>query len=281
MTKLRQQFIQDLQLQGLSEGTQTAYVLSVKQLATYHRRSPAELNEDQVRDFFLYLINDRQISADTLSIKLSGIKFFFEKTLRRDWPLFDLVKPKRVKKLPLVLSKEQVKALLGQIEVVKMRMCSMMLYCCGLRISESIRVQLSDIESDRMAIRVNQGKGRKDRYVPLPQRALELLREYWRVERPEPYLFPSRQSPAGHVSHRTIRRHFKEAIKQVGLNAKVSPHTLRHSYATHLYERGVPLPLIQRLLGHRNIKTTTIYTHLTPKIIQDVQASVNELAEDL
>lgn len=280
MDELKQRFIEDLQLQGLSESTQRSYVLAMEQLEKHHGQSPAELSEEQVREFFLYLTNERRISRNTMTIKLSAIKLLFEKTLKRDWPTFDLVKPKKIRKLPLVLSKDKIKDLLVRVKDEKARMCLTMLYCCGLRISEGVKLQVSHIDSDRMAIRVDQGKRCKDRYVPLPHRTLELLRDYWRIERPSTYLFGSNHA-CGHVQPATIRCVFKAAIREGGFNPKVSPHTLRHCYATHLYERGVPLAVIQRLLGHRNIRTTTIYTHLTPKIVRNIHASVDALAEDL
>jgi integrase/recombinase XerD len=280
MTELRQRFIEDMQLHGLADRTQEAYLLAAKQLAGYHKQSPADQSEEQVREFFLYLISEKRVSRDTLSIKLSGIKFLFEKTLKRDWPTFDLVKPRRSRRLPAVLSRAEIRSLLAVVKNQKSRMCLTMLYCCGLRITEGVRLQVGDIDGDRNVLRIDQGKGGKDRYVPIPERTLELLREYWKIDRPEVHLFPSRHE-SGHIQGATVRGCLRAVVKDMGIQKRVTPHTLRHSYATHLYERGIPLPVIQRLLGHRNIKTTTIYTHLTPKIVKNIQASVNELAQDL
>jgi integrase/recombinase XerD len=280
MTQLRQRFIEDMQLHGLAETTQRSYISAVKDLARYHKMPPDELSEEQLREFFLHLVNERQVSKDTLSGKLCGIKFYYERTLRRHWPTLQLVKPPRSRRLPVVLSSEEIRDLLCRVEDPRYRMCLTMQYSCGLRISEAARLEVGDIDSDAMAVRVNQGKGRKDRCVLLPERTLELLREYWRIDRPPVYLFQSEHS-SGHVQDWTVRRCFRAVVREMGLKKRVKPHTLRHSYATHLLERGVPLRVIQEFLGHRSPKTTSIYTHLTPNVMEHVRGCVNQLTQDL
>lgn len=279
MTELRRRMIEDMQLHGYSEKTQQAYLIAVKALAKHYRKSPDQLNEEEIRQFFLYLVNEKDVASGTLRIYLSGIKFFYEKTLEREWPIFELVRPRKRKKLPVVLSVYEVRFLLSLIDQPVQRMALTMIYSCGLRLTEGTQLKVDDIDSERMMVRVC-GKGGKDRYVPLPKRTLALLREYWRTNRPHTYLFPSRRGldtiPTG-----TLHRTFKIVVRQSPIRKNPSIHTLRHSYATHLLESGIDLRTIQEILGHTSPKTTFIYTHLTQKTIDTVHDAVNRLMADL
>ncbi len=279
MTKLRRRMIEDMQLHGYSEKTQQAYLIAVKALAKHYRQSPDQLSEEEIRQFFLYLVNEKGVASGTLRIYLSGIKFFYEKTLEREWPIFELVRPKKRKKLPVVLSVYEVRFLLSLIDQPVQRMALTMIYSCGLRLTEGTQLKVDDIDSERMMVRVR-GKGGKDRYVPLPKRTLALLREYWRTNCPHTYLFPSRRGldtiPTG-----TLHRTFKIVVRQSPIRKNPSIHTLRHSYATHLLESGIDLRTIQEILGHTSPKTTSIYTHLTQKTIDTVHDAVNRLMADL
>ena len=192
MTELRGRMIEDMQLHGYAEKTQQAYLVAVRGLAKYYRRSPEQLSAEEIRQFFLYLVNDKGVAGGTLNIYLCGIKFFYERTLEREWTIFDLVRPKKRKKLPVVLSVYEVRFLLSLVAQPTQRMALRMIYSCGLRLSEGTHLKVDDIDSGRMMVRVR-GKGDKDRYVPLPKRTLELLREYWLINRPHTYLFPSRR----------------------------------------------------------------------------------------
>jgi site-specific recombinase XerD len=265
--------IEDLQLRGLSTRTQDAYVRAVRQLAEHYGRSPELISEEEVRQYFLFLKNDKQVSVSTFKHALCGIKFFYEHTLKREWSTFDLVRPRREKKLPVVFSVEEVHQVLKCLHHPRYRACLGTIYTCGLRIQESVHLQVQDIDSDRMMVHVRRGKGAKERYVPLPQSTLKMLRQFWRTHRHPAWLFPtpvgSALSPATalrpiHVS--SVQKAFRSALRQSGIQKKASVHTLRHSYATHLLEAGISLRVIQAYLGHSWLKSTTIYTHLTRKV---------------
>lgn len=280
MTALRRRMVEEMELQGLSASTRETYVHAVKGLARYYGCSPDRLSEEQLREYFLYLINDRRVAPNTLTVYLCGIKFFYESTLKRQWQVLELVRPKKRKKLPVVLSREEVRRIVSRVRCRRIRMCLTLIYSCGLRVSEGTKLQVADIDSARMMVRVRDGKGGKDRYVPLGQRPLELLRAYWVVERPRLWLFPARQRHR-HLTKSTVQKAFKSALSQSGISKNASVHTLRHSYATHLLERGVNLHLIQQTLGHKSPRTTTVYMHLTQKALEGLQADINELMVDL
>jgi site-specific recombinase XerD len=281
MTELRRRMLADMQLHGLATGTQEAYAAAVFNLTKYYKRSPDRLTEDEIRDFFLHLINERRIAEGTLKTYHYGIKFFYETTLGRAWPVFDLVRPRKRKKLPVVLSVQEMRHVLGLVKDRRSRMCLTMIYSCGLRLKEGIHLQVRDIDSDRMMIHVRHGKGGKDRYVPLPQRSLELLRSHWKRERPDTWLFPDDRD-----RHRPVHRSrpyqiLKAVVRSSRITKPVSTHTLRHSYATHLLEMGVNLRVIQEILGHGSPKTTAIYTHLTPKVLDGFRNTLDGLMGSL
>jgi integrase/recombinase XerD len=280
MTTLRRRMLEDLQLRGLAPRTQQCYVEAVKHLTQYYRRAPDQISEDELRQYFLFLINDKKVAESTFRIHRYGIRFFYERTLQRPWPVFDLVRPRHPQKLPVVLSLQEVRSLLALVEHPKAQMCLQMIYACGLRLTEGTQLQVSDIDAQRMLVRVHQGKGGKDRLVPLAPRVLELLRAYWQRQRPRPWLFPARDGSAP-LSATSLQKTFKAVVRQSMLSKDASSHTLRHSYATHLLERGVSLRVIQELLGHRSPRTTARYTHLTPPTLDIVHATITALMADL
>jgi len=281
MTALRRRMVEDMQLQGLTQGTQHVYVHSVQALAQYYHQAPDQLTEEQVRQFFLHLINEKHVTEGTLRAYRGGIQFFYTATLQRPMPLFNLVAHKRRRRLPVVLSIEEVQRLLGLVESPAVRMCLTMIYSCGLRAGEGVRLQVRDIDSQRMMVYVRQGKGGKDRYVPLPHRSLALLREYWRWNRPRPWLFPDRRKPAEPMCRKHLYYVFKAALRTSGIQKNVNVHTLRHSYATHLLEAKVDLRVIQEMLGHKSPKTTAIYTHLTLKVFEGLRTTLDGLMGSL
>lgn len=277
MTELRRRMIEDMQLAGLTRGTQEAYVRAVRMLAQYYHQSPDQLTDEQVRGFFLYLVRERKLAMATLINYRAAIKFLYVKTLQRPLPVFELVCPERRHKLPVVLSLDEVRRLLSMVEDRRIRMCLTMIYTCGLRLQEGTRLQVQDIHSGRMLVHVRRGKGGKDRYVPLPQRCLDLLRRYWVQERPATWLFPEKSDPNQPVWRARPYRVLKAVVRASKISKPVSTHTLRHSYATHLLEAGVNLRVIQEVLGHQSPKTTAIYTHMTPAVIAGLQDTINGL----
>ena len=284
MTPLRQKMIEDMQLRGLAERTQERYVAAVRGLAEYYGKSPAVVTEDELRQYFLYLKNEKKAAASTCIQVLCGLKFLYEQTLGREWPILDFVKPKRGRKLPVVLSHEEVKRVLGCLRQPHYRVCLTTIYSCGLRLQEGVKLQVRDIDSSRMLIHIRGGKGNKDRYVPLPERTLVQLRWYWGRHRNPVWLFPRRgeglvaQKP---MDSSGVQKAFRAAVKESGLNKAASVHTLRHSYATHLLEAGVNLGLIQEYLGHDSLTTTAMYIHLTPQLEQEVTDTINQLMDGL
>jgi integrase/recombinase XerD len=284
MTPLRQRMVEDLQLRGLSKKTQDAYVRAVRQLAEHYGKSPDRINEEELRQYFLHLKNAKQVSSSTLNVALNGIKFFYRHTLKRAWPTFDLVRWPREKKLPVVLSVAEVQRILGCLHRPRYRVCLTTIYSCGLRLGEGVRLQVRDIDSDRMMVHVRKGKGAKDRYVPLPEYTLKMLRQHWRTHRHSVWLFPAPtraevppSAATGPMSVSGVQRAFKAALQESGVQKPASVHTLRHSYATHLLEAGVSLRIIQAHLGHSSPKTTALYTHLTRKAEDLAAEAINRV----
>jgi len=288
MTHLRQRMLEDLQLRGLSMKTQQAYLRAVRQLAEHCRKPPDQIDEEELRQYFLYLKNGKRASHSACRIALCGIKFFYERTLQREWQTLDLVRVPREQKLPVVLSFEEVRALLGCLHRPRYRVCLSTIYSCGLRLQEGVHLQVPDIDGSRMAVHIRLGKGGKDRYVPLPQRTLELLRSYWGTHRHRVWLFPGPTrldvpptQASGPLSVSGVQRAFKAALEQSGLRKRATVHTLRHSWATHLLEAGVSLRLIQAYLGHASPKTTSRYTHLTREAEALAAEAINRVMDNL
>ena len=280
MSAIRQRMIEDMQLHGYSAKTQTAYLGAVRGLAGHYHRTPEDITQDELRSYFLYLVKEREVARSTLTIHLSGIKFFFEKTLKREWLIFNLVRPRKRKKLPAVLSPDEVKRILSLVKTPTVRMALTVIYACGLRLSEGLALKVQDIDSSRMLLWVRNGKGGKDRCVPLPERLLELLRVYWKLHRPRLYLFPNQKNRKP-LCATTLQKTFKIVLLQSGIRKEASIHTLRHSYATHLLERGINLRVIQEVLGHQSPQTTARYTHLTDKSFHTLAETLNRLVADL
>jgi site-specific recombinase XerD len=280
--------VEDMQLRGLSEKTQEAYVHAVQQLAEHYGKSPQHISDEALRQYFLHLTNVKQLSPSTVQVALYGIKFLFQHTLREDWPTLDLVRPRREKKLPVVLSVAEVRHILRIIRRPRYRACLSTIYGCGLRLSEGVYLQVRDIDSDRMMVHVRHAKGAKDRYVPLPVPTLEMLRHYWCTHRHLKWLFPAPTQSGVPLSTVTkpmsvsaVQRAFKAALQESRIQKTATVHTLRHSYATHLLEAGVNLRVIQAYLGHSSPKTTAIYTHLTRKAENLAVEAINRVMGDL
>ncbi len=281
MHPLRQRMVEDMQLAGLRPNTQESYAGAVSLLARYCGRSPDRLGEEDVRAFFLHEINDTKLSPSTVRTHIYGVRFFYERTLGRELPILDLVRPAKRRKLPLALSHDEVKRALSAVREAHFRTALATIYSCGLRLGEVCVLQVGHVHGSLEQLRVSDGKGGVDRVVPLPGRALELLREHYRRTRPPlPWVFADRAG-TGHLVRATLQKVFKAAVRESGVNPAASVHTLRHSYATNLVLAGIPLPVVQKWLGHRSLRTTAVYTHLADSPPRDCVALVNELMADL
>jgi len=276
MGQLRDRMEGDLQIRGHSPQTRRAYLAAVTNLAKYFRRAPDELSLDDVQRYLLYVTRDRGISWSYYNQIVCALRFFYTITLDRGWDIQRLPYRKRAKTLPVVLDESEVVALFNAVGNIKHRAILMSAYSGGLRVGEVVRLRVGDIDGKRGMIRVHQGKGRKDRYVMLSERLLEVLRVYWKAVRPRHWLFPgqNRQNP---IRPETVRRIVKKATRQAGIMKPVTPHTLRHSFATHLLERGTNIRVIQLLLGHKGLRSTQIYTHVAKTYIADTPSPLDTL----
>jgi integrase/recombinase XerD len=278
MGRLHDQMKRDLELKNYSPKTRSAYLASVRSFASHFHQSPDELGDHEIREYLHYLLTDRKVSQSAMSQAYSGLKFFYETTLKRDWDGFRIPRVKMRKKLPVILSQQEVQALFSVIRNLKHRAILMTIYSAGLRVSEAVHLKVSDIDSQRMMIHIQQGKGDKDRYTLLANRTLDLLRGYWREYRPQDWLFYS-HSFERPLSSRTVQKVFERALHQAEIKKPATVHTLRHSFATHLLEAGTDLYHIQHLLGHTTPKTTAIYLHLSRKELAKVISPL-DLLED-
>lgn len=271
---------EDMKLAGLAQRTRESYLSAVRSLVNFHGGCPpGRITQEQLRAYFLNMIEDRKLAASTVRVHLNGIKFFYERTMSKHWEVLDMIAPKRGKKLPSVLSREEVFRLLAAVEKDPAKTALKLIYACGLRVYETTQLRVTDIDSARMLVHVHGGKGNKDRLVPLPERMLELLRAWWQVKRPAEWLFPGLRGLP--IDSTLLQRTLRSALADCGLTKHASVHTLRHSYATHLLEAGVNLRVIQALLGHSSPQTTAIYTHLTPTAMQLTSVAINRLMADL
>jgi site-specific recombinase XerD len=280
MSTLKEQMLAELQLRGLTPKTQKIYLREVSNYAKYFGKSPEELGEKDLREYLLYLLNERKLAKGTYRFYYQGLKFLYKHTLKREEVVEKIRCPRGKKKLPVVLDLAEVKMLLSVMENIKHRAILTITYSAGLRISETAHLKVSDIDSKRMMVRVQQGKGGKDRYTILSQTALECLRQYWRAYRPKDWLFEG-QKEGTHVCLSSIRQIFVEAKERAGITKPASPHTLRHSFATHLIEAGTSLHHVQLLLGHRSPTTTTVYLHVSRMNLAQVTSPLDSIPEEL
>lgn len=284
MTPLRKKMLIDLSLAGYAEKTKEAYIAGAKGLALHYNRSPEFISEDEVKSHLMYLKYDRKYAASTLRQRYNGIRFLFVNTLNRPLPVFDFLKVREGRKLPAVLSKEEVRQAISKIKDPVFAMIIKVTYGCGLRISESLKLKIGDVDRSRMFLKINRGKGRKDRYVPLSESLLHELEVYWREVRPKvggDYLFLSNHKEGCPPSSTSVRTAFQKAAKACGVIKKVGLHTLRHSMATHLLESGVSLKSVQYILGHKHLTTTLVYAHMTDLGLSDLRKAMGEMVSDL
>ena len=266
MTPLRQRMIEDMRIRDYSEHTIAAYVSAVYRLANHYHRSPDKLGREEIRAFLVDLVEQQQVSWPYYKQVLAALRFFYRRVLSRGEVVEDVRGPRPEKRLPVVLSVQEVARFFKAIPSLKHRTILMLAYCAGLRIGEAVRVRVSDIDRQRKVLRVQQGKGKKDRYTLLSPALLEILDRYCWAARPEDLLFTTRFRDRP-ITDSTVQRVCIQARQEAGIDKRISPHTLRHSFATHLLEAGTDLRVIQVLLGHASPKTTAIYTHVSTALI--------------
>src|SRR5450432_2712800 len=267
MSPLRRRMIEDMQIRNLTPNTQRVYVAQVVHFACHFRKSPDLLGPPEIRAWLIHLTRERRLASSSVIVAVSALRFFYTITLKRPWVVEDDIPAGRqAKKLPVVLSQDEVARFLGAVGNLKQRMVPSVCYATGLRISEAVRLTPAAIDSQRMVIRVEQGKGRKDRYVMLPPKLLDILRDYWDRTRPGEWLFPGR-GPGQPIDPSTIE-HTCRAVRLVcGIGKPVAPHALRHAFAVHLLEAGTNLRTIQLLLGHRSLTTTAQYLMISTSTV--------------
>ena len=280
MTRLRKMMLEELQRRHYSHRTAKAYVRIVRDFAQHFNRSPNQLGPEQIRQYQAHLFQTKKLAPATVSQYTSALRFFFVKTLRKHFLVEHIPFPKQPRRLPSVLSPEEVTRLIEAAGNLYYRTLLMTLYSTGIRRAELCRLRVNDIDSRRMMIRIQQGKGRRDREVPLSPTLLETLRVYWRWMKPKTFLFPGtvkgRRADVP-ITSNLVWLACREAAKAAGITKHLSPHTLRHSYASHLLEAGADLRTIQVLLGHSKLEHTLVYLHLSPKHLQRIASPLDAL----
>ena len=269
METFKEQMQGDMVLRNFSPHTQEAYHRAARYLELHFNKPPDRLGQNDIKSFLLSVVQNRKLSPSSLKITYAALRFLYETTLKKRWVMDKIPYPKSAKKLPTVLERNEVETILMSAGGLKQRAMLMVTYSVGLRVSETAHLKISDIDSKRMLLRVEQGKGKKDRYTLLSKRTLETLREYFKKYLPKHWLFPG-GIPGQPISITTIQQAFKRAKRKSGIIKSASCHSLRHSFATHLLEAGVDLYNIQLLLGHASIRTTTIYLHVSKKNLSKI-----------
>jgi len=276
MTQLRQRMLEELQRRNYSAGTIRLYLHHFAAFAQHFHRSPDQLGAEDIRRYQLFLIKEKKLAWSSYNQIVCALRFFYAKTLKRAFLLQDVPFPRREQRLPLILSQEEVARILSAPSHLKSRALLMTIYATGLRRSEVARLRVRDIDSARLTVTVYQGKGKKDRVVMLSPVLLETLRQYWRQAKPKQWLFPG-ESPDQPISGNDIAVVFHNAARRAGITKEASPHSLRHCFATHLLEAGTDLRTIQILLGHRSLKTTARYLHVSQYHVRATASPLDSL----
>jgi integrase len=285
MTDWYERTIKALQLNGKGERTQECYARAVRMLSEFYEKTPDLVSEEELQKYFLHRKNVNKWAPNTMHICYCGIRFFFEHVLKRDWQILNLIRAQNERRLPAVLSIEEVRSILNCINTFHNYTFLTTVYSCGLRLQEAMYLEVSDIDGDRMMIHVHRGKGAKDRYVPLPNSTLTILRNHWLNHRNSRLIFPAvgRNGKAGRtpitpMAKSSVQGAFRRAKKQAGIHKRrVSVHTLRHSFATHHLQDGYDIRTVQELLGHKNVKTTMIYLHVLKSLEGKVISPLEKL----
>ena len=278
MTQLRQRYIEDLRLRNYSPKTLQYYVYCVSQFARYFNKSPQELGPEHIREYQLHLLEKKKSSWAFFNQTVCALRFLYRVTLGKDWVITRIPFPRRERKLPVVLSQSEVVQFLAAVRKLKYRIALTTAYAAGLRLSEIRNLKVSDIDSKRMTIRIRQGKGHKDRYVMLSPKLLDLLRQYWQTQRPTTWLFPGK-TKQDQLNEGVLQHVARRARQRSGLKKKITTHTLRHCFATHLLEAGTDIKTVQMLLGHATLQTTVQYIHISQRALAAVRSPFDELPE--
>jgi site-specific recombinase XerD len=272
---------EDMQVRNLALNTQTSYVQQVSLFARHFDKSPEQLGPEDIRAYQVYLTNEKKLAPGSVLIAVAALRFLYKVSLKKDWTFEDAIPaPKKPQKLPVVLSPEEVLQFLGCVGGTKHRAILTTCYAAGLRISEAVRLTVSDIDSARMVIRVDQGKGQKDRYVMLSPKLLEILRQWWRVEKPKPWLFPG-NIPGRHISKDAVEQACQKARRRCPIPKPTTPHSLRHAFAVHLLEAGTDVRTIQLLLGHRSLATTARYLRIATSKVCSTTSPIDLLPQPI
>ena len=281
MTHLRKMMLEELERRNYAQTTTQLYIQTIEDFARYFRRAPDQLGPEHIREYQAYLFRERKLGARTVAQRLAALRFFFIQTIKKPWSVADTPYPKKVRKLPTILSQEEVARLIDSAHTPFHRIVLITLYATGARRAELARLKISDIDSQRMVLHIQGGKGRQDRDVMLSLKLLEALREYWRGLRRKPsqWLFPGGSSHTANrpITPKAVYYACHHAALRAGLQNRVHPHTLRHCFATHLLEAGADLRTIQLLLGHHDLKETTIYLHLSQRHLHATASPLDSL----
>jgi integrase/recombinase XerD len=281
MTALRQRMLEDMKIRNLALNTQDSYLRQVSQFARHFRKSPDLLGQEEIRSYQVYLTQEKKLTPGSVTIAVSTLRFLYKVTLRREWNLDDIIPaPKTPKKLPVILSPEEVLEFLSWVPEGKHRTILTTCYAAGLRITEALSLQAHHIDSQRMVIRVEQGKGQKDRYVMLSRKLLDILRQWWRVARPQIWLFPG-DRPEQHIGRNAVELVCKQTRRLHRIAKPITPHSMRHAFAVHLLERGVDVRTIQLLLGHRSLATTARYLRMATSKVCSTASPLDLLPQPL
>lgn len=276
MSELRNRMILEMELRGYSPKTIKNYIYHVSGFVGFYKKSPNLLGENEIRQYLHHCITEKRLSEGTVNIGYIALKFLYTKVLYKPWNVEKLTRIKERRRLPIVLSPEEVKKIFDATENLKHKAILMTIYSSGLRVSEACNLKITDIDSKNMQIFIREGKGKKDRYTLLSKSNLEVLREYWKEYRPKEFLFSGRYRTDA-ITSRSVQRIFEKARKKAGISKHASVHTLRHSFATHLLDAGTDICYIQRLLGHTRITTTTIYLHLRRMDLLSIKSPLDTL----
>ena len=280
MTRLRQMMLEELQRRNYAQTTVKAYLHTVEAFSNHFHRPPDQLGPEQIRSYQVYLLEERKLGVRTVALHTAALRFFFCKTLKRAYPIEEVPYPKTPRQLPIILSQEEAVRLIEGASNLFHRAMLMMLYSTGIRRAELCHLKVEDIDSERMLVHVRHGKGGRDRSVPLSPKLLETLREYWRWMKPQTYLFPGTVNgwrADKPITPKVLWLACRQAAQRAGIRKPVRPHLLRHSFATHLLEQGADLPTVQALLGHADLKATSIYLHLSERHLKAAGTLLDEV----